>query len=100
MSPSDLTSKDVTLAILATKIDTLTQEMRATFAEMRFTTQAHDVTLYGEKSTIGLVGEVIVLKKELGQLKAIFGWIAVTFGGLVIGLLWAIFTGRAQILFP
>lgn len=40
--------------------------------------------------------------KEIGKLQAFYGaavWVISGFGVLLIGLLWAIFTGKAQIVF-
>jgi hypothetical protein len=54
-------------------------------------------TLFGEDDKVGLVARVIALEKEVGQLTALLRWAGAALAAAVGGLLWAIFTGRVQL---
>lgn len=93
------TSKDVTVEVLGFKIDNLTHFVEEGMKAFSKTIESHDVTLYGEKSTMGLVGDVDALKKEIAGVKRGLTWLSGIIIMAVFGLLWAIFTGQASIVF-
>lgn len=71
--------------------------IQTTLTTLTTTVSGHDVTLYGEKNENGLVGEVSNLKKRFEGLERVLTWGGVVIGGLIAGLLWAIFTGQVTL---